>query len=291
MRSIEEIKAEIGAEYIRHPKVIERYGLEAGKSFDEQFSKLSIENLLFYAVATVIYSIEWIRETFLADVETAKKESMCGNAMWYRQQCLQFEYDNASPLVWDEEKVSWRYAEEKPENRILNACCVSETSEGIVVIKVNKKENNKTVPLTKTELLSFQNFVEKIKIAGTIIGVYSKKPDILYCEMKIYYDSLRKKSTELEEAINNASNTYLQNLPFGGIYSINKHIQAIMAVDGVESVKPMNVSIKSDTETVFMVCSGKIEKTHFSPSSGYLNTDINGSSEESSKITFTYEIA
>ena len=295
MRSIEEIKAEIGAEYIRHPKVIERYGLEAGKSFDEQFSKLSIENLLFYAVATVIYSIEWIRETFLADVETAKKESMCGNAMWYRQQCLQFEYagEDEVSLVWDAENASWKYnfaeGSYPGKNRIVSECAVAYIN-GWVQIKTSKTKDGKRCPLEKEELNALTTFIDKIKIVGTAVQISSKQPDKLHCEMTVYYNAFTHKFEDLSEKVSAASNNYLEQLPFGGCYDVNKHIQAIMSVEGVESVKAKEVYIteQENTKEEFrLVSNGKINNSFMTLNAGYIDTDP----KTGSTITFNYETA
>lgn len=295
MRSIEEIKAEIGAEYIKHPKVVERYGLEEGKSFDEQFSKLSIENLLFYTIATVIYSIEWIRDTFLGEVETAKKESMCGNAMWYRQQCLRFEYagEDEVSLVWDTETASWKYdytdKSYQGKNCIVSECSVAYIN-GWVQIKTSKTTNGKRCPLNESELKALSSFIDKIKIVGTTVNVISKQPDKLYCEMTIYYNAFTQKLEELTEKVHTASNNYLEQLPFGGCYDVNKHIQTIMSIEGVESVKAKNVYLsecENPEKQIKLVTNGKIENSFHSLDAGYIDTDP----ETGSTIEFSYEIA
>ncbi len=41
--------------YINDPDVIVKYGLESGKTFEEQFSVVSLENIWFFIVATAVW--------------------------------------------------------------------------------------------------------------------------------------------------------------------------------------------------------------------------------------------
>ncbi len=51
------IKDEMTAEFKSNPAVVEKYGLDTEKSFDAQFSKASIESILFYVFAFCALSL------------------------------------------------------------------------------------------------------------------------------------------------------------------------------------------------------------------------------------------
>lgn len=53
-RTITEIKKSMTDRFMSDATILERYGLKAGDSFDAKFSKVSIENILFFTVAAVI---------------------------------------------------------------------------------------------------------------------------------------------------------------------------------------------------------------------------------------------
>ena len=58
MRTQNEILEELKINFVNNATIQQRYGLVAGQSFDEQFSKLSLEGALFHVLS---YSI-WILE-------------------------------------------------------------------------------------------------------------------------------------------------------------------------------------------------------------------------------------
>ena len=77
----QEWKKKLTDEWLKQPGIEEVYGIDPNKSFDEQFSAVSIENLLFYAQAfglmvlvSIMYLLPFESVTILwhVDIESLK---------------------------------------------------------------------------------------------------------------------------------------------------------------------------------------------------------------------------
>ncbi|MFV0505896.1 MAG: hypothetical protein ACK5L5_04185, partial [Bacteroidales bacterium] len=68
-RTIAEIKTEMTNSFIADITVIEKYELEEGKTFEQQFSKVSLESILFYIVAVAVWTLESLFELHSKDVD------------------------------------------------------------------------------------------------------------------------------------------------------------------------------------------------------------------------------
>lgn len=251
MRTIDEIKAEIGATYIAQAVVKEKYGLKEDTVFEKVFAKFSIESLLFHAVATAIYSIEWIRERFASDADELRSRSLVGSKKWYEDQCMRWLYGNESELVWDTDTASWHYSSTSTGKNILSDCAAS-NKDGKVIIKVNKRvmnENTKVeerVPLSAEEIESLQSFLDKVKIAGAEIIIHSGVGSLLASSLNIYYDPTKiKDSKDLKEQVHNAKKSYLDSIPYDGYFEISALIRAVMNVPGI-----VNAGLNSVTANV-----------------------------------------
>ena len=70
-RTITEIKRDICAEWMGNEDVAKAYGFSVGDSFNENFSVVSVENLLFYIVAVVSWVVERLIDTHKSEVDAA----------------------------------------------------------------------------------------------------------------------------------------------------------------------------------------------------------------------------
>jgi len=69
-RSIADIKKEMTGYFIANETVIGLYGLDRSKSFEDQFSKVSLESILFYVVAVAIWSLEVLFDTHKTEISS-----------------------------------------------------------------------------------------------------------------------------------------------------------------------------------------------------------------------------
>ena len=63
--------------------VRERYGLRAGDRFDDKFSKVSIEGLLFYVVAFGMWAMEKLFDSHKAEADAMLADRTPHTTRWY----------------------------------------------------------------------------------------------------------------------------------------------------------------------------------------------------------------
>ena len=88
MRGISEIKTSITKSFVRNQTLIKIYGLDASKTFEDQFSKVSFESILIDIIAITIYTFEIILDKHYSDVTQKLTEEKAHTARWYRSKAL-----------------------------------------------------------------------------------------------------------------------------------------------------------------------------------------------------------
>ena len=77
-RKLAEIKVEITTSFMVNAVVQDVYGLGETAVFEEQFSKVSLENILFDVVAFSIWLLEKLFDTHKAELSTALAQQKSG---------------------------------------------------------------------------------------------------------------------------------------------------------------------------------------------------------------------
>ncbi|MEF2578583.1 MAG: hypothetical protein UIU89_01795, partial [Alistipes shahii] len=90
MRTIEEIKETICADFMRNESAAKVYGFTAGDSFSAHFGILSIESILFYLFAVAAWALEKLFDTYKGEVDTRIEEIIPHRPRWYRDKVLAF---------------------------------------------------------------------------------------------------------------------------------------------------------------------------------------------------------
>ena len=75
MRTIEEIKETICADFMRNESVAELFGFTPGDSFTSHFSKVSVIGILFYIFAVAAWTLEKLFDTYKARWTHASRRS------------------------------------------------------------------------------------------------------------------------------------------------------------------------------------------------------------------------
>ena len=91
-RSISEIKKEMTAAFIKQRAVIENYGLDTRKTFDQQFSAVSIESVLFYVFAFAVWTVEVLFDKHSAEVDARIEQLEPHTLRWYVNKVKAFMY-------------------------------------------------------------------------------------------------------------------------------------------------------------------------------------------------------
>lgn len=219
-----EWKKIITDEWLRQPAVIDRYGIDTSKTFEEQFSAVSIESLLFYAQAYGMMLLEKIMGDRFADLEARFSRLRPHTLIWYAEKIKAFQLNHTLPAD------SGEYALIDEASQIVRYCSITERN-GILHAKIAAQNDGKPSRIATENLVKVEEYVRRIKDAGVRVLLSSGDADKFSCSLLVHYDPLKSiTSADIERVIS----SYLESMPFDGVYSNMALIDAIQKVDGVK---------------------------------------------------------
>jgi hypothetical protein len=238
-RSIIEIKREITTSFLAIPAIQQAYGLSLTANFENEFSKVSIENILFDVIAFSIYTLEKLFDTHKTELSTALAEQKVGTLSWYRSKALAFQYGFNLKVDSDLFDNSSATNEQIENSKIVKYSAVVESSnDRRVIIKIATENAGFLTPITGEQNDAFQSYIEEIRFAGVKTTVINYYPDKLLLVLKIYRDpllidasgnSILNGGKPVEEAIKQ----YMKELPFNGELVLAHLIDKLQQVEGV----------------------------------------------------------
>lgn len=261
-RTIAEIKTELGNTYINNPEVMQKYALttadvEAG--FDALFSKVAVENLLFYAIASAIHIFERILDTFMSEIQTKTEQAFYFNETWWHRMIMSFQLGD--DLKLNQQNFRFEYTQIDTDKQIVRKCAIREKTDtdGInkVFIYTVKEENNSLIPLSVAELNALNAYVNQIKPCGVITRLISGDADTLTFNLTVNYnplvlngngEMLGTSEKPVEKAIYQFIDTLNANY-FGGNLNITRFVDAIQQTPGVVDVRINAISINGTLQT------------------------------------------
>lgn len=239
-RTIEEISTYLKSGFVGNETIRDAYGLVAGKTFDEQFSKVSIESILIYVFAASAWVLEQMWEAFRVETEQRINDAYVTSLSWYYRKALEFQ--KGDPLEFDSKTYSYRYPIIDVTKQIVKNVAIRQvTDENVTKLKVYFSDENKQ-PLSPDLRTSFETYMREIGAAGTHYLFVSEAPDPLRVHLRIYYDPLVLDSTgtRLEgggKPVEETVESYLNALEYGGTFYASKLIDMIQTAQGVKDVE------------------------------------------------------
>ena len=238
-RTINEIGKGMKEALIADETVQEAYGLVPGRTFEEQFSKVSIEAILIYVVASVAWLQEQLWEVFRAETEGRINDAYVTSLNWYYRKALDFQKGDS--LTFDEKTYSFRYLNVDTAKQVVKNVAIRQVmDENVTKLKVYFSGANKR-PITGDVRTSFEGYMREIGAAGTHFLFVSEAPDVLRVHLHIYYDALVLDSagTRLDgggKPVEETIESYLNSLEYGGVFYASKLVDMIQATEGVKDV-------------------------------------------------------
>ncbi len=234
-RSITEIKLQITNEFIGNTTIISKYGLVSGQTFEQQFSIVSLENILFSIIAFCLCFHEQI-------VNKNAEQSRPHSIPWYRNEFLNFL--DGLPLVWQDGQFKYDLTNvtDAESRKIIDRCAVLESNNGELVIKIATDNGAVIEPVTAAQLVRFKAYCQQIKDAGNRLRIINDPGDLLKSELTVEVDPLiiDLQTGRLLSASGNvypvkdAIKNYLQNLEFNGAFVREFYRDAIQKAEGVK---------------------------------------------------------
>lgn len=243
-RTISEIKSGMTAEFMNNEDIAERYGFSVGDNFTDYFSKVSIENILFYIFAASAWVLESLFDTYKTEIEATMEEIIPHRPKWYRDKMLAFM--KGYTLIQDTDKYDTSGlsdAQIEAAQVVKHAVAIENSDSSLLTIKV-RGEEGKLDEETEVQLAAY---IAEIKDAGVRISLVNEDPDVFDCSVDVYYNPLLLPET-VEAACVEAIETYIANLPFNGEYNNMTLVDMLQAVEGVKIVdKPEAKYVPANT--------------------------------------------
>lgn len=239
-RKITEIKSQMTQVFIDHPWVSVNYELQPGRTFDDQFSSVSIESILFDVIAFCVYSLEKLFDIHKQETDTAIAELKPHTGNWYRNLAKNFQYGYSlitDSHLYDNTGIS----EEAIEvSKIVKYAAVGESvTESRLILKVATQINGKLQPINPAQYTAFKAYINEGKDAGVNVSIINYLPDRLYLSIDIYYnplvlDASGSSIVDGGKPVERALEQYMENLPFNGQLVLAHLVDKLQAVHGVD---------------------------------------------------------
>lgn len=240
-REIKEIKRQITDNYITNATVAATYKLDPVKTFEQQFSKVSIENILFDTIAFAIWLFEKLLDQNRIEISDEITKSRIHNQKWYREKALAFMMGKSLSESDIYDTSNMKKEEIQVAKIIANAAPVK--MQGYLRMKVVKRIAEELVPLSSTELKAFESYMNTVTDAGTYVIPTTNVADDLKLQLDIYYNEmiLAQDGSHLDGTsqtpVLDVINEYLKSLRFNGAFVETKLIDEIQTIQGVSMVK------------------------------------------------------
>jgi hypothetical protein len=273
-RTVEEIKKDMTAEFMRMEAVKSRYGLDGSKSFADCFSMASLENIIFYVFAVAVWALEKLFDLHRADVDARIEQLEPHTLRWYVSKAK--AYMQGQKLVTD---CDYYDTEGMPEQDIAAAkvvkYAVATESNTVVYIKVAREVDGNPAALTAGQLEGLTSYMNEIKDAGVSVQLRNEPADQMRIDLLIYYDPTLliidangNGSQNGKDPVRETTKQVIENLPFNGMFRKSDLMAALQALPCVEVADIKSVKVKPRNGAEWQTVEG-----YDRPFSGYYSID------------------
>lgn len=257
--TIAEFKKLMTDSYIGNDTVKQLYELSSDLTFEDQFSAVSLENIIFSDVATAMYVIQQLFDQFKIDISGILNAQLSGTVNWYAYKAKLFQYGMELVPEADYYDNTGLTSEQIDAMRVVKyAAAVESKDKSILYVKVATDDGNGVrQPLSSAQLTAFKRYLNDVQYAGVRIIVINDPADEMKLQIDIYYDPLvlDELGVRLDETDNmpvqNAIRNYLANLPFNGTYTNQGLVDALQVVDGIHISEIKTAASRYGTYTEF----------------------------------------
>lgn len=273
-RTVEEIKKDMTAEFMRMEAVKSRYGLDGSKSFADCFSMASLENIIFYVFAVAVWALEKLFDLHRADVDARIEQLEPHTLRWYVSKAK--AYMQGQKLVTD---CDYYDTEGMTEQDIAAAkvvkYAVATESNTVVYIKVAREVDGNPAALTAGQLEGLTSYMNEIKDVGVSVQLRNEPADQMRIDLLIYYDPTLliidangNGSQNGKDPVRETTKQVIENLPFNGMFRKSDLMAALQALPCVEVADIKSVKVKPRNGAEWQTVEG-----YDRPFSGYYSID------------------
>lgn len=243
-RTISEIANGMKVEFVRNETLRNAFGLTGYDSnaveselvtyYNSNFSMVSVETCLIYAVATCVALVENMMDWFTEDVDTTIGRERYGHTGWFENVAKNFQYNGNADFELDES--TGIYGIENSEYKIIRHASCEDSGYG-VKLKVAKGEDGNLSPLSLDEKTAFEAYIRRMKPAGIPVTVVSMNADTLSLKMTVYYDPTVFTEVNALNRVKEVINEYLTDIDFNGEFVTMLMVDQLQAVSGLDIIE------------------------------------------------------
>jgi len=245
-------------------------------------SKVAIWRLMTRIFASCAWGVEMLFDTLKAEVNELIANLKPHSARWYATKAKQFQYGFSLIIDSDFYDNTGFTDDQIEDSQVVKYSAVTEGEDGKLRIKIAGISGDDLAPISGPQLISFTEYIKRIKDAGVKISIVNQVSDKLSLDLKIYYNPLIIDGTgqRIDGADNtpvqNAVKTFLKNQPFNGVFVLAYLVDALQKIDGVVIPHVNQCLTKYGTFSFTSV------DVQYIPDSGYLRF------ENDSDLTITF---
>lgn len=267
MRTVDQIKQAIAADFMRNEHAAETFGFKPGDSFTAHFSKVSVLSVVFYIVACAMWTLERLFESYRMEVDTHIEAILPHRPKWYRDRVLLFMKDRALIPDTDRYDTAEMTEAEIEQARVVKHAVADENRDAsLLTIKVAGERDGLRAPLDDQTAEQLRAYIARIKDAGVRTALVNTAADRFDCEADIWFDPMLLAS-DVESACRAAIRGYVENLPFNGEYTNMALVDALQAVEGVRIVELRGATTTAADQSVVTAIDARCV-----PAAGYFET-------------------
>lgn len=261
------------AAFVADATVRDLYGLAEGDRFEEKFSTVSLENIIFHIVATCVYIVEALFDRHRTEVDEVAASAQVATVPWYYARVRAYQHGDA--LQFDGETFAYGYAEDAPERRVVKYAAVRDQGTWLQILAAAEKDGRPT-PLTEEQLQGLVAYINRVKIAGVIVSVSSEAAASIRVQAVVFVDPMvmnadGQRIIDGSYPVRDAIDAYLAGVVYGGSLNKTKLVDAIQEVEGVKDVLLEGVSRSTDGGATYEEITGN---NYQAPGGCFVSADL-----------------
>ena len=190
-------------------------------------SSVAVWRLFIWIFSFFSKTIKELFESFKLYIENVFASNQVGTLLWWINQIKAFQYGDELEFIDD----VFKYAVIDESKHFVKQAAL-ESEEKTILFKVAKEDGGSLVPLTETEQAALTAYINKKKFPGTFFVIVSEQADNLKLNYKIFYNAEKLKA-DIETAVTNAVNDYINNIIFNGRFSHTELTDKLQEIDGI----------------------------------------------------------
>ncbi len=273
-RTVEEIKKDMTAEFMKMEAVKSRYGLDGSKSFADCFSMASLENIIFYVFAVAVWALEKLFDLHRADVDARIEQLEPHTLRWYVSKAKAYMQGQKLVTGCDYYDTEGMTEQDIAAAKVVKYAVATE-SNTVVYIKVAREVDGNPAALTAGQLEGLTSYMNEIKDAGVSVQLRNEPADQMRISLLIYYDPTLliidangNGSQNGKDPVRETTKQVIENLPFNGMFRKSDLMAALQALPCVEVADIKSVKVKPRNGAEWQTVEG-----YDRPYSGYYSID------------------